>query len=109
MIGGELLAWGLDPMHLLFFGFIALLLFGRRLPEVGRSLGRGIMEFKRGLRDVSDDMDRADDEDRRKQSKLKSPADNWLNSEDADSESKPRRERSREPQHASNTNDDKAE
>lgn len=36
---------------------VALLLFGRRLPEVGRSLGQGLVEFKRGLRDVNKDVD----------------------------------------------------
>ena len=35
------------PMHLLFLGILALLLFGpKRLPEIGRSLGNGIREFK---------------------------------------------------------------
>lgn len=36
---------------------IGLLVFGRRLPEVGRSLGKGIVEFKRGLKDIEDDID----------------------------------------------------
>lgn len=36
---------------------IGLLLFGRRLPEVGRGLGRTIVEFKKGLRDVKDEID----------------------------------------------------
>jgi len=36
---------------------IALLLFGRRLPEVGRSLGKGIVEFKKGLKGVEDEID----------------------------------------------------
>ena len=36
---------------------IGLLLFGKRLPEVGRSLGKGIVEFKRGLKGVEDDID----------------------------------------------------
>jgi sec-independent protein translocase protein TatA len=45
---------------------IALLLFGRRLPEVGRSLGKGIVEFKKGLKGVSDDLnDDIDDVDRK--------------------------------------------
>ncbi len=35
---------------------IALLLFGKRLPEVGKSLGKGIVEFKKGLKSVDDDV-----------------------------------------------------
>jgi sec-independent protein translocase protein TatA len=38
---------------------IGLLLFGRRLPEVGRSLGQGIVEFKKGLKGVSDEVENA--------------------------------------------------
>jgi len=41
---------------------IALLLFGRRLPEVMRSMGKGIQEFKKGLRDVESDIDSAGEE-----------------------------------------------
>jgi sec-independent protein translocase protein TatA len=37
----------LTPTHLLFLALLALLLFGsKRLPEIGRSLGNGIREFK---------------------------------------------------------------
>jgi sec-independent protein translocase protein TatA len=38
-------------------GVIALLIFGRRLPDVARSVGKSIVEFKKGLRDVKDDVD----------------------------------------------------
>ncbi len=39
-----------SPTHLLLLLFIILLLFGaKRLPEMGRSLGRSIQEFKEGL------------------------------------------------------------
>jgi sec-independent protein translocase protein TatA len=38
---------------------IAVLLFGKRLPEVGRSLGKGIVEFKKGLADVTSGLDDA--------------------------------------------------
>lgn len=38
-------------------GLIALLIFGRRLPDVARSVGQSIIEFKRGLKDVKDDID----------------------------------------------------
>jgi sec-independent protein translocase protein TatA len=43
---------GLGPMEMMIVGVIAILLFGNRLPEVGRSLGKGLVEFKKGLRDV---------------------------------------------------------
>jgi TatA/E family protein of Tat protein translocase len=68
MNGLALLAWTpFDPMHLLVIMAVALLLFGKRLPEVGRSLGRGISEFKKGLKDVGEELNRDDDDkDRRR-------------------------------------------
>lgn len=36
---------------------IALLLFGRRLPEVMRSLGSGVVEFKKGIKGIEDDVE----------------------------------------------------
>jgi sec-independent protein translocase protein TatA len=38
--------------------FIILLLFGKRLPGVARSLGQGISNFKRGLSDPDGDDDK---------------------------------------------------
>lgn len=38
---------------------IGVLLFGKRLPEVGRSLGKGIVEFKKGLRGIEEEVDDA--------------------------------------------------
>jgi sec-independent protein translocase protein TatA len=49
----------LSPWHLLFVGIVAILLFGNRLPEVARSLGRSVNEFKRGLKEVKDNFDDA--------------------------------------------------
>lgn len=37
-------------------GLVALLLFGRRLPEVARSLGASIVEFKKGLKGQEDSI-----------------------------------------------------
>lgn len=47
---------GIGPMELLIVGIIALLLFGKRLPEVARSLGKGITEFKKGVAGIEDDV-----------------------------------------------------
>jgi sec-independent protein translocase protein TatA len=38
---------------------IGLLLFGKRLPEVGRSIGKGIVEFKKGLQGIEEDVNQA--------------------------------------------------
>ena len=36
---------------------LGLLIFGRRLPEVGRSLGRSIVEFKKGIKNIEDEIE----------------------------------------------------
>lgn len=45
-----------NPMELMILGVIALLLFGKRLPEVAKSLGKGIVEFKKGLSGVEEEI-----------------------------------------------------
>jgi sec-independent protein translocase protein TatA len=40
---------------------LGLLFFGKRLPEVGRSLGKGIVEFKKGLKGVEEEVESASD------------------------------------------------
>lgn len=53
-------------MNILFLGMpggyewlavilVALLLFGKRLPEVARSMGQSITEFKKGIKGVDTD------------------------------------------------------
>ncbi|MBX3405065.1 MAG: twin-arginine translocase TatA/TatE family subunit [Phycisphaeraceae bacterium] len=49
--------FGLGTWELLILLALGLLLFGRRLPEVGRSLGKGIVEFKKGIRGIEDEVD----------------------------------------------------
>jgi len=36
---------------------LGLLIFGRRLPEVGRNIGRSIVEFKKGIKGVTDEIE----------------------------------------------------
>lgn len=55
------LAFGIGPIgttELVVILVIGLLLFGKRLPEVGRSLGKGIVEFKKGLKGVEEEIER---------------------------------------------------
>ena len=47
----------IGPMEWVVIAVVAVLIFGRRLPDVGRSLGQGLVEFKKGLRGVKDDVD----------------------------------------------------
>src|SRR5438552_2571585 len=43
--------------ELIVIAAIGLLLFGKRLPEVGRSLGKGIVEFKKGLKGIDEEVE----------------------------------------------------
>lgn len=47
----------LGVMEMIVVMGVAVLLFGKRLPEVGRSLGKGIIEFKKGLRGLEEGFD----------------------------------------------------
>lgn len=58
------LAWIPGPAEWVIIGAIALLLFGKRLPEVGRSLGKGIVEFKKGLKGIEDEVETAAEQPR---------------------------------------------
>lgn len=51
--------FGLGHWELLIVAGIALLLFGHRLPSVMRSLGRGVVEFKKGVAGVEDEIESA--------------------------------------------------
>jgi sec-independent protein translocase protein TatA len=52
--------FNIGPMELVVVLVIALLVLGpKKLPEVGKSLGKGMREFKESLSNITDD----DDED----------------------------------------------
>lgn len=48
--------FGVGPQEMMIIGVVAVLLFGKRLPEVGRSLGKGLVEFKKGLHGIEDEI-----------------------------------------------------
>ena len=45
--------------ELMIIAFVALLIFGNRLPSVMRSLGKSVTEFKKGVSGIEEDIDKA--------------------------------------------------
>lgn len=58
---GHLFAmFGLGSTELIVLGIVILLLFGNRLPSVMRSLGRGVVEFKKGVQGIDEEINDGD-------------------------------------------------
>ncbi len=52
--------FGLQPLHLVLILIIALVIFGpKRLPELGKSLGESINEFRNATKDVHEPLNEA--------------------------------------------------
>ncbi len=47
------------PMELIVIAGVGLLLFGNRLPTVMRSLGKSVVEFKKGVNGIEDEIESA--------------------------------------------------
>ncbi len=47
----------LSPWEIIIILGLGVLIFGRKLPEVGRYLGKGIVEFKKGMKGLEDEID----------------------------------------------------
>ena len=52
--------FGFGGWELLIVAGIMLLLFGKRLPGVMHSLGKSIVEFKKGVKGIEDDVENED-------------------------------------------------
>jgi len=46
------------PLETMLLGGLALLILGKRLPQWGRAVGQGIVDFRRALRDAENDITR---------------------------------------------------
>ncbi len=50
-----LLAFLTSPIEIMIVLVVALLLFGKRLPDLMRSMGKSVTEFKKGVNDKTDE------------------------------------------------------
>ncbi len=57
-----MLAWVIGTWEMVAIVAVALLLFGSRLPNIARSVGKSIVEFKKGVKDAKDGLDVASTE-----------------------------------------------
>jgi len=61
--------FGLGYQELLLILFVLLLLFGaKKIPEIAKGLGKGVTEFKKGMRDLESEIkkEEEDSEDKKK-------------------------------------------
>ncbi len=50
---------GLGPMEIIVLVVLGVLLFVRKLPDMGRYLGKSIVEFRKGVKGLEDDVEGA--------------------------------------------------
>ena len=55
-IGSILGFWTPGPLELIIILVVAVLIFGRRLPEIARGLGKSLTEFKKGVKETQDEV-----------------------------------------------------
>jgi sec-independent protein translocase protein TatA len=48
--------FGLGPSEVIVLAAVGLLLFGNRLPELARSVGKAMAELRNGMREIEGDL-----------------------------------------------------
>ncbi len=49
--------WTPGPVELAVIAIVALVIFGRRLPEIARNVGKSMTEFKKGINEAKETKD----------------------------------------------------
>lgn len=54
--------FNLTTTEIIIICVVALVLFGGSLPMIAKNLGKSVVEFKKGIKDVKDDLENATDD-----------------------------------------------
>lgn len=57
--------WTPGPLEIIIILVVALLIFGRRLPEIARNVGKSLTEFKKGIHEAKETKDELENDVRK--------------------------------------------